>query len=74
MGAISTETQDDVHVKKGYQLNDRVGVAGVEQTYEDELRGKPGYINYAVDAKNHILGVVDGPSRRPATTCSSRST
>ena len=58
MGAISKQTQDQF-TRKGYQLNDRVGVAGVEQTYEDELRGKPGYIKYAVDARNRVLGVVE---------------
>ena len=58
LGAISKDTQGQ-YVKQGYQLNDRVGVAGVEQTYESELRGKPGYIKYAVDAKNRVLGVVD---------------
>jgi penicillin-binding protein 2 len=58
MGAISKQTQDQ-YSRKGYQLNDRVGVAGVEQTYEDELRGKPGYIKYAVDARNRVLGVVE---------------
>jgi penicillin-binding protein 2 len=58
MGAISKQTQDQ-YSRKGYQLNDRVGVAGVEQTYEDELRGKPGFIKYAVDARNRVLGVVE---------------
>src|SRR6516162_9632008 len=58
MGAIAKDSQGE-YLKKGYQLNDRVGVAGVEKTYEDDLRGKPGYIKYAVDAKNRILGVVE---------------
>jgi penicillin-binding protein 2 len=58
LGAISKDSQSD-YLKKGYQLNDRVGVAGVEKTYEDELRGKAGYIKYAVDAKSRILGVVE---------------
>jgi penicillin-binding protein 2 len=58
MGAIS---KDDLNAyeKKGYQPSDRVGVAGVEATYESELRGKPGYIKYAVDARNRVLGVVE---------------
>jgi penicillin-binding protein 2 len=34
-------------------------VAGVEATYEDGLRGKAGYIKYAVDARNRVLGVVE---------------
>jgi penicillin-binding protein 2 len=58
MGAISKQTQDQ-YVRKGYQLNDRVGVAGVEQTYEGELHGNPGFIKYAVDARNRVLGVVE---------------
>jgi len=58
MGAISKDTQSQ-YTKKGYQLSDRVGVAGVEATYEDALHGKPGYIKYAVDAHNRVLGVVE---------------
>jgi penicillin-binding protein 2 len=58
MGAISEKNQSE-YTKKGYQLSDRVGVAGVEATYEDALRGKAGYIKYAVDARNRVLGVVE---------------
>jgi penicillin-binding protein 2 len=58
MGAISKDNQSQ-YTKKGYQLSDRVGVAGVEATYEDALHGKPGYIKYAVDARNRVLGVVE---------------
>jgi penicillin-binding protein 2 len=58
MGAISKDNQAQ-YTKKGYQLSDRVGVAGVEATYEDALRGKPGYVKYAVDARNRVLGVVE---------------
>ena len=58
MGAISKENQAQ-YTKKGYQLSDRVGVAGVESTYEDVLHGKPGYVKYAVDAHNRVLGVVE---------------
>jgi penicillin-binding protein 2 len=58
MGAISKDNQSD-YTKKGYQLSDRVGVAGVEATYEGVLHGKPGYIKYAVDARNRVLGVVE---------------
>ena len=58
MGAISKDNQSQ-YTKKGYQLSDRVGVAGVEATYEDALHGKPGYIKYAVDARNRVIGVVE---------------
>src|SRR5205823_5370724 len=58
MGAIDKETQKN-YVDKGYQLNDRVGVAGVERTYESELHGTPGYVKYVVDARNRVIGVVE---------------
>ncbi len=58
MGAISKDNQSD-YTKKGYQLSDRVGVAGVEATYESVLHGTPGFIRYAVDARNRVLGVVE---------------
>jgi penicillin-binding protein 2 len=58
MGAISKDNQSD-YTKKGYQLSDRVGVAGVEATYESVLHGQPGHIKYAVDARNRVLGVVE---------------
>jgi len=34
----------------GYRADDRIGAAGVEATYEKELRGKPGKKLYEVDA------------------------
>jgi penicillin-binding protein 2 len=36
---------------KKYQLGDIIGRAGVERTYEDELRGADGYEKIVVDAK-----------------------
>ena len=54
MGAIPAETAEQ-YTSKGYKLNERVGKAGVEQQYEDQLRGKPGQIIYEVDARNRIV-------------------
>jgi len=34
----------------GYDPNERVGLYGVEQTYETLLRGVPGFVRYEVDA------------------------
>lgn len=34
----------------GYRAEDRIGTAGIESTYERELRGKPGRKQYEVDA------------------------
>lgn len=46
LGTVSDEEQGipkeltDVYLKKGYSLNDRVGISYLEQQYEDLLRGK----------------------------------
>ena len=49
MGAI---LKDDLAYYKsiGYDPNERVGKYGVEQTYETQLRGTPGYVRYEVNA------------------------
>ena len=44
---------------KGYLLSEKVGVAGVEKTYEDVLHGTPGKRVYEVDANGRVLGVVE---------------
>ena len=46
-----------------YQLGDLVGKAGVEKTYEDDLRGVDGELRIEVDAANNPVRVVD--SRDP---------
>ena len=54
MGAIPAESAK-AYRTKGYKLNERVGKAGIEEQYEDQLRGKPGEITYEVDARNRII-------------------
>ena len=48
-----------VYTEKGYLLSERVGVAGVERTYEDVLRGSPGKRVYEVDANGRVLRIVE---------------
>ena len=48
-----------------YQLSDTVGVAGVEQVFERELRGQPGYMRLEVDAKGRIVQVLQQVSPVP---------
>ncbi len=43
----------------GYDPNERVGQYGVEKSYEQLLRGKPGYVRYEVDAVGNILNLVE---------------
>lgn len=42
VGAISPEEYNALHKTKDYALDARIGKSGVEQAYEDWLRGKPG--------------------------------
>lgn len=42
-----------------YQLTDEIGKAGVERTYEDELRGTPGRTVYEVDANGNTVRVLE---------------
>ncbi len=55
----------------GYQLNDRIGKAGVEFTYESLLRGTPGSTRVETDASGREIKVIDEtpatarPQRRP---------
>ena len=40
---------------RGYQLDDKIGKAGLEYTYEDQLRGTPGGEQVEVDASGRVL-------------------
>jgi penicillin-binding protein 2 len=50
----------------GYQLNDRLGKAGVEYTYESMLRGSPGYRQVEVDAAGQEIRTLNAVDPRPA--------
>ena len=55
------ELRDD-----GYGINDRLGKAGVEYTYEDVLRGTAGYRVAEIDAAGKQVGSVRTSNPRPA--------
>lgn len=40
---------------KGYRLGDSIGKSGVEQSYEDDLRGLPGITKLEVDSRGRVL-------------------
>jgi len=48
-----------------YQPNSQVGQAGVENAFEQYLRGTPGVEELQVDSQGHVLGVVPGSYRPP---------
>ncbi len=54
MGRITAETKD-FYTQKGYYLNERVGQFGIEQSMENELHGKWGYVTYEVDNASRIV-------------------
>jgi penicillin-binding protein 2 len=43
---------------KGYNIESIVGRCGIEKVYDNELRGKDGYIRRIVDAKNQLAAEV----------------
>ena len=56
LGAIKNDAKEIEYYKNlGYDPDARVGQFGVEQTYENVLRGTPGYVKYEVDARGRIL-------------------
>jgi penicillin-binding protein 2 len=57
----------DTGVEKTYQANSNIGVAGIEATYEDDLRGTPGIERIEVDANNRPIRTVFRQDPRPGS-------
>ena len=56
LGAIpGGETAAEYYRNLGYDPDARIGRFGVEQMYENDLRGKPGFVKYEVDSRGRIL-------------------
>ena len=56
LGAIpDSATAAEYYRNLGYDPDARIGRFGVEQMYENDLRGKPGYVKYEVDSRGRIL-------------------
>lgn len=51
--------------ERGYRIDDRIGKAGVELTYEGYLRGTPGRREEEVDASGRLLRLVGEQPPRP---------
>lgn len=58
LGAIK-ESELQRYRNLGYDPDSRVGQFGVEQTYENVLRGTPGYVKYEVDSRGRILRQIE---------------
>ncbi|MFM7666529.1 MAG: penicillin-binding transpeptidase domain-containing protein [Actinomycetota bacterium] len=58
LGAIQKDSAA-YYKSLGYDPNERVGLYGVELTYEVDLRGIPGFVRYEVDAVGRIKSVLE---------------
>jgi penicillin-binding protein 2 len=64
LGAIQADSAA-YYRSRGYDPNERVGLYGVELTYEEELRGVPGFVRYEVDAVGRIKRVLERVEPQP---------
>ena len=67
VGNVGTMTAAEYKIdqSKGYQVNDQVGQAGLEQQYESVLRGTPGTQNLEVDAHDQVVAQLGGTGSIP---------
>jgi penicillin-binding protein 2 len=61
MGPIPAGTEDRYGQEQGYNPNDMIGLAGLEYSYEDELRGKKGRKTIEVDVAGREVRTVGQP-------------
>ena len=54
VGEINNVELED-RIDKGYRLGDTIGKTGVENTYEDDLRGAPGVSKLEVNSRGQVL-------------------
>jgi penicillin-binding protein 2 len=64
LGAIQKDSAA-YYKSLGYDPNERVGLYGVELTYEVDLRGVPGFVRYEVDAVGRIKSVLERVEPQP---------
>ncbi len=57
--------EDPKATEKPYQPDSNIGKEGVERTYEDDLRGRPGTRTLEIDANNRPVRTVDYVSPEP---------
>jgi penicillin-binding protein 2 len=66
VGRISdAEYRDKSGSPKTYTRNDQIGKSGIEQMFEDELRGMPGQRVYEVDSRERPIREVTEKNRDP---------
>jgi len=60
VGEISpAQLKDPAYIEKGFRPGDIVGKGGLEQYYDEYLRGKPGYRKVLVDSRGRVQSELD---------------
>ncbi len=60
LGFVGEVSDEDIEEDEYYQMGDYIGVSGIEQAYEDVLRGVKGRKVYLVDVHNRVKGSYQG--------------
>lgn len=68
LGYTGLVSQDELNANSDYLMNEYTGKAGLEKTYQDELRGAPGVEKVEVDSHGKVLRTVtDSGGQQPVT-------
>src|SRR5688572_5488782 len=60
VGEISPkQLEDPVYIEKGFRPGDIIGKGGLEQYYDEYLRGRPGYRKVLVDSRGRVQSELD---------------
>lgn len=63
LGYVGEINADEMNARQGatkqYQLGDSIGKMGVEQQFEDQLRGTPGSVTFQVDSMGRIVSILE---------------
>jgi penicillin-binding protein 2 len=60
VGEISpTQLKDPAYIEKGFRPGDIIGKGGLEQYYDEYLRGRPGYRKVLVDSRGRVQSELD---------------
>jgi len=66
LGYTGLVSQDELSANSGYLMNEYTGKAGLEKTYQNELRGAPGVEKVEVDSHGKVLQIVtDSGGQQP---------
>ncbi|MFO0705157.1 MAG: penicillin-binding protein 2 [Candidatus Andersenbacteria bacterium] len=65
LGYVGSLTAEDVQDHPDYELTDQLGKTGVEQSYEETLRGTNGAKNVEVDAFGQVVSVLASKPAEP---------